>query len=164
MKTMPHSGRRGFLTRSALVGAATIIPRRYAWPADLSEPVVETTNGKIRGAAVNGISAFKGVPYGASTAGTNRFMPPQKPASWAGVRAAVEWAGHSPQAFAGARRPEVSALSGTPDTVPVSEDFLTLNVWTPGLDAGKRPVMVWLHGGGFSYGSANTPRTAGATA
>src|SRR5580658_10293561 len=162
MKTMPHSGRRGFLTRSALVGAATIIPRRYAWPADLSEPVVETTNGKIRGAAVNGISAFKGVPYGASTAGTNRFMPPQKPASWAGVRAAVEWAGHSPQAFAGARRPEVAALSGIPDTVPVSEDCLTLNLWTPGLDAAKRPVMVWLHGGGFAYGSANTPRTEGA--
>jgi para-nitrobenzyl esterase len=89
-------------------------------------------------------------------------MPPRKPPPWGGVRAAVDWAGHAPQAFAGQRRPEVTALSGIPDTVPVSEDCLTLNVWTPGLGSGKRPVMVWYHGGAFSYGSANTPRTAGA--
>src|SRR3984885_13995120 len=162
MKTMFRSGRRGFLARSALVGAAALVPRRYAWAAGLSDPVVETTSGKISGAVVDGISAFKGVPYGASTAGANRFMPPQKPQPWAGVRAAVDWAGHAPQAYAGPRRPEVTALSGTPDKVPVSEDCLTLNVWTPGLDASKRPVMVWYHGGAFSYGSANTPRTDGA--
>jgi para-nitrobenzyl esterase len=162
MKTMFRTGRRGFLARSALVGAAALVPRRYAWAAGPSEPVVETTSGKISGAVVDGISAFKGVPYGASTAGANRFMPPRKPAPWGGVRAAVDWAGHAPQAFAGPRRPEVTALSGVPDTVPVSEDCLTLNLWTPGLDAGKRPVMVWYHGGGFSYGSANTPRIAGA--
>jgi para-nitrobenzyl esterase len=89
-------------------------------------------------------------------------MPPQKPVAWGGVREAVDWAGHAPQAFAGQRRPEVTALSGTPDKVPVSEDCLTLNLWTPGLDAGKRPVMVWFHNGAFSYGSANTPRSAGA--
>ena len=67
-------------------------------------------------------------------------------------------------------RRKLSSASGVPrcrtwrlpDTVPVSEDCLTLNLWTPGLDAGKRPVMVWFHGGAFSYGSANTPRTAGA--
>jgi para-nitrobenzyl esterase len=162
MKTTLCSGRRGFLARSALAGAAALVSRRYAWAAGPSDPVVETTSGKISGAVVDGISVFKGVPYGASTAGANRFMPPRKPAPWGGVRAAVDWAGHAPQAFAGPRRPEVSALSGIPDTVPVSEDCLTLNVWTPGLDAGKRPVMVWYHGGGFSYGSANTPRTAGA--
>ena len=78
------------------------------------------------------------------------------------MREALDWAGHAPQAFAGQRRPEVTALSGTPDRVPVSEDCLTLNLWTPGLGEGKRPVMVWFHGGAFSYGSANTPRTAGA--
>ena len=89
-------------------------------------------------------------------------MPPQKPASWPGVRDAFDWAGHAPQAFFGRRRPEVSRLSGTPDKVPVSEDCLTLNVWTPSLDTGKRPVMVWFHGGAFSYGSANSSRTAGA--
>jgi len=162
MSTMRLSDRRGFLAGSAFSGAAMLLPRRYVWAAETGEPVVETTAGKIRGTAVNGISAFKGIPYGASTAGANRFMPPRKPTSWGGVRAAVDWAGHAPQAFAGARRPEVSALSGIPDTVPVSEDCLTLNVWTPGIGAGKRPVMVWYHGGGFSYGSANTPRTAGA--
>ncbi len=154
--------RRHFLSQSALVGTALLFPLRHTWAAEASEPVADTTSGKIRGVAVDGITAFKGIPYGASTAGVNRFMSPQKPASWGGVREAVDWAGRAPQAFAGKRRPEVSRLSGTPDMVHVSEDCLTLNLWTPGLDAGKRPVMVWFHGGAFSYGSANTPRTAGA--
>jgi para-nitrobenzyl esterase len=162
MKTTLRRGRRGFLAQAGLTGAGLLVPRRYGWAAGPSEPVAETTNGKIRGTTVNGISEFKGVPYGASTAGANRFMPPRKPEPWGGIRAAVDWAGHAPQAFAGARRPEVTALAGVPDRVPVSEDCLTLNVWTPGMDASKRPVMVWCHGGGFSYGSANTPRTAGA--
>jgi para-nitrobenzyl esterase len=160
---MPQSlDRRRFLVQLAAVSAALLVPRRRAWSMQSSAPVVDTTSGKIRGVAVDGIAAFKGIPYGASTARANRFMPPQKPASWSGVREAVNWAGHAPQAFFGRRRPEVSRLSGAPDKVPVSEDCLTLNLWTPGLDAGKRPVMVWLHGGAFSYGSANTPRTAGA--
>jgi para-nitrobenzyl esterase len=154
--------RRRFLVQSAVAATALLLPRRHAWSAAPSEPVVDTTFGKIRGMAVDGIVAFKGIPYGASTAGANRFMPPQKPAPWRGVRAAVDWAGHAPQAFFGQRRPEVSHLAPPPDKVPVSEDCLTLNLWTPGPDAGKRPVMVWFHGGGFSYGSANTPRTAGA--
>jgi len=154
--------RRRFLMRSALAGAAVLVPHRHAWAAGPSDPVVDTAAGKIRGAVIDGIDAFKGIPYGASTAGANRFMPPQKPAPWGGVREAVNWAGHAPQAFAGRRRPEVTALSGTPDKVPVSEDCLMLNLWTPGLDAGRRPVMVWYHGGGFSYGSANSPRTEGA--
>ena len=162
MTTMFYLDRRRFLAQSALAGAAVLVSRRHAWAAGPSDLVAETASGKIRGAAADGINAFKGIPYGASTAGTNRFMPPQKPAPWGGVREAVDWAGHAPQAFAGRRRPEVSALTGTPDKVPVSEDCLTLNVWTPGLDAAKRPVMVWYHGGGFSYGSANSPRTDGA--
>jgi para-nitrobenzyl esterase len=162
MTTMLRLDRRRLLVQSGVAGAALLLARRRAWAVGASEPVVDTTSGKVRGAAADGISAFKGIPYGASTAGANRFMPPQKPALWGGVREAVDWAGHAPQAFFGRRRPEVSRLSGTPDTVPVSEDCLTLNLWTPGLDAGKRPVMVWFHGGAFSYGSANTPRTAGA--
>ncbi len=161
MTTMLRLDRRRFLVRSALAGAALLVSRRYAGAAGPSDPVVDTACGKIRGAGVDGINAFKGIPYGGSTAGANRFMPPQKPAPWGGVREAIDWAGHAPQAFTGQRRPELAALSGTPDRVPVSEDCLTLNLWTPGLDAGKRPVMVWFHGGAFSYGSANTPRTAG---
>jgi para-nitrobenzyl esterase len=161
MTGMLRLDRRRFLVQSALTGAAVLVARRQAWAAVPSDPVVDTTSGKIGGAAADGINAFKGIPYGASTAGANRFMPPQKPAPWSGVREAIDWAGHAPQAFAGRRRPEVAALSGTPDKVPVSEDCLTLNLWTPGLDAGRRPVMVWYHGGAFSYGSANTPRTDG---
>ena len=156
MTTMLSLDRRRFLVQLALAGAATLVPRRYVRAAGPSDPVVDTTSGKIRGAAADGINVFKGIPYGASTAAANRFMPPQKPAPWGGVREAIDWAGHAPQAFAGRRRPEVSALSGTPDKVPVSEDCLTLNLWTPGLDRTNRPVMVWFHGGGFSYGSANS--------
>ena len=154
--------RRTLLVRSALISTALATRPRSLWSAVPADPVVEIASGKIKGYhAADGIAGFKGVPYGASTAGPNRFMAPQKPASWAGVRDAVEWAGHSPQAFFGQRRAEVTKLAPPADPVPVSEDCLTLNVWTPGLDNGKRPVMVWLHGGAFSYGSANTPRTDG---
>jgi para-nitrobenzyl esterase len=153
--------RRRLLVQSALAGVVLSMPCRPGRAAAPGNPIVETASGKIRGATADGICAFKGIPYGAATAGANRFMPPQKPMPWGGVREAVDWAGHAPQAFFGRRRPEVSRLSGPPDTVPTSEDCLTLNVWTPGLDTGTRPVMVWFHGGAFSYGSANTPRTAG---
>ncbi|HEX3864132.1 MAG TPA: carboxylesterase/lipase family protein [Stellaceae bacterium] len=154
--------RRSILAATAAAGAGLLIPQRPGWAAAPANPVVDTDSGKIRGATTDGIAGFKGVPYGASTAGANRFMPPRRPEKWAGVRDALDWAGHAPQAFPGRRRPELAGLSGPPDKVPESEDCLTLNVWTPGIDAGKRPVMVWLHGGGFSYGSANTPRVEGA--
>src|SRR6185436_13103274 len=90
--------------------------------------------------------------------GANRFMPPRKPEPWTGVREATAYAGRSPQAPAAPQRPELATVWGAIDTLPVGEDCLTLHVWTPGLDSGKRPVMVWLHGGAFSYGSANSPR------
>jgi len=65
--------RRRFLLQSAMTGTAFFLPRRHAWSAAPSEPVVDTTSGKIRGMAVDGIAAFKGIPYGASTAGASRF-------------------------------------------------------------------------------------------
>lgn len=158
----PVLNRRRFLAQSALVGAAVLAAPPRGWTAAASgNPIVETTAGKVRGATVDGISGFKGIPYGASTAGPNRFMPAQPVAPWGGVRDALDWAGHAPQAFFGARRAEVSALFGTPDKVPQSEDCLTLNVWTPGVGSARRPVMVWYHGGAFSYGSANRPVTDG---
>ena len=101
MTTTLRLDRRMFLIQSILAGAALVGPCRHAWAAELGGPVVDTASGKIRGAAVDGINAFKGVPYGASTAGANRFMPPQKPAPWGGVREALDWAGHAPQAFTG---------------------------------------------------------------
>lgn len=69
MTTIPRLARRSFLIESAVVGAASLLRRHHAWAAEPGEPVVDTTSGKIRGAAVDGIKAFKGIPYGASTAG-----------------------------------------------------------------------------------------------
>src|SRR6202011_5274329 len=128
------------------------------------DPIVETAAGKLRGSAPAGIHAFKGIPYGAPTGGANRFMPPQPPAKWAGVRAAVAYHGHAPQLPGRPeRRPELRTILGPPDTTPEGEDCLTLNVWTPGLgDGAGRPVMVWLHGGAFGYGSGNRAVTDGA--
>jgi para-nitrobenzyl esterase len=123
-----------------------------------ASPVVETASGRVVGVTSGGVHVFKGIPYGTSTAGANRFMPPRKPEPWTGVREATLYAGRSPQAPAGAQRPELATVWGPVDMLPVGEDCLTLHVWTPALDTSKRPVMVWLHGGAFSYGSANSPR------
>src|SRR5262249_21154866 len=90
-------------------------------------PMAETMSGKIRGRSIGGVHAFKGVPYGAPTGGRNRFMPPQKPEPWAGVRDALDWAGHAPQWPSSLKqRPELADLPGPRDTVPESEDCLTL--------------------------------------
>jgi len=115
---------------------------------------VETTTGKVRGLAEGGVQAFRGVPYAASTAGANRFQPPVKRQPWTGVREAYELGLRCPQRpsdFHGAvaKEWEVMALDE-----PMGEDCLILNVWTPSVGAGhKRPVMLWLHGGGYTSGS-----------
>lgn len=126
-------------------------------------PVVETTSGRVQGAMIEGVAAFKAIPYGAPTGGANRFLPPRPPVAWAGPRDATEYQGRSPQAgLRPGSRPELETFSGKPDTTPDSEDCLTLHVWTPGVaETAKRPVMVWLHGGAFSYGSANSERLRG---
>ena len=127
-------------------------------------PIVEITTGKLRGALSAGIYSFKGIPYGASTAGRNRFMPPEPPLPWSGARDAFAYAGRAWQLpNRPKRRPELETLLGPADTTQEGEDCLTLNVWTPGLDdTAKRPVMVWLHGGAFGYGSGNRAVTDGA--
>src|SRR4051794_16949532 len=126
-------------------------------------PIVETASGKVRGAENAGIYAFKGIPYGASTAGANRFQPPRPAEPWAGVRDALALGGRAPQWQAGpTRRPGMATLLGPVDTSPETEDCLSLHVWTPGLDGAKRPVMVWLHGGAFHFGSASRAVTDGA--
>jgi para-nitrobenzyl esterase len=125
--------------------------------------VVETASGKVLGTVSEDVLAFKTIPYAASTAGQNRFLPPQPPIAWTGVRDCTEFTGRAPQA--GLRpptRPELENFSGAADPSPETEDCLTVNVWTPGCDgSARRPVMVWFHGGAFAYGNANTPRTRG---
>jgi para-nitrobenzyl esterase len=127
------------------------------------EPIVETAGGKVRGSAQGGIHAFKGIPYGASTAGANRFQPPRPAEPWAGVRDALGYRGRAPQwQAAPTRHAGMATFLGPVDTSPETEDCLSLHVWTPGLDAARRPVMVWLHGGAFHFGSANRAVTDGA--
>ena len=124
-------------------------------------PVVEIASGKIRGALSGGIHAFKGIPYGAPTGGANRFLPPRPATAWSGTRDARAYHGQAPQSPARVkRRAEMDNILGPADATPEVEDCLTLNIWTPDL-TGKRPVMVWLHGGAFAYGSGNRPVTDG---
>lgn len=166
-KLSANIDRRALLAVGAQAAAAAVLlrPIRVTRALGAEAPIAETMSGKIRGAAVDGVNVFKGVPYGAPTGGRARFMPPRKPEPWAGIRAAEAWAGHAPQ-FPPDRkqRPEFAGLGGARDAVPESEDCLTLNVFTRGLgDGGKRPVMVWYHGGAIAYGSANTPRLDGSS-
>lgn len=115
--------------------------------------VVETTSGKVRGVVNNGVHVYRGLPYGASTAGKNRFLPPQKPESWTGVRDAF-YNGHT---AVQAPPSELPHATGIRSTEPQGEDCLVLNVFTPGpADGKKRPVMFWIHGGGYAYGAATS--------
>ena len=116
-------------------------------------PVVEIGSGRIRGAVQAGVRAFRGIPYGADTTGANRFLPARAPQPWTGVR---DMAAFGPRAFQPFRPmiPEIGdALTGSG---PMSEDCLRLNVWTPSTGTGRRPVMVWFHGGGQRTGSGNS--------
>jgi len=107
--------------------------------------IAPTSSGRVRGAINSGINVFKGIPYGGPTNGRNRFMPPVKPLPWTDVRDALAYGPTAPQALGRTRR-------GVPAE---AEDCLVLNVFTPAVGSGKRPVMVWLHGGGFSYGTGS---------
>ena len=96
------------------------------------KPGAEITSGKLRGTSAAGVYAFKGVPYGASTAGPNRFMAPRPPQPWSGERDALAYAGHAPQSpNRPKRRPGLETILGPADTTPEGEDCLTLNLWTP---------------------------------
>jgi para-nitrobenzyl esterase len=110
-----------------------------------SRPLATTTAGKVRGFLDNGVSAFKGIPYGGDTA-LRRFQAPVPPAAWNEVRDARAFGSMAPQGAAG--------RGGGSNT---SEDCLRLNVWTPALRDGKqRPVLVYFHGGAYNNGSVNS--------
>lgn len=141
----PHSF---VLSRRGLIAAGVGLTAVSALPACAqASPIVETTAGRIEGLTQKGIKVFKGVRYGASTAGANRFQPPRPPEPWAGVTPATDYAASSPQ----------PGRPGGQPGAPPSEDCLFLNVWTPAIDGQKRPVMVWVHGGGFAKGSGSSP-------
>ena len=112
---------------------------------------VQTSAGKIRGLVRYGVHQFWGVPYAASTEGANRFMPPVKTAAWTSVRDCFQVGHRAPQDADG----PISEVWSLDRREPDGEDCLTINVFTPGSGNGQRPVMVWLHGGGFSGGSGN---------
>jgi len=151
------ASRRTFVRQAALVlaGAHAGPFLRSVAAADAGSAIVETSAGRIRGSVARDIKVFKGIPYGGTTAGKNRFMPPTKPVAWAGTRHALGFGPTAPQTD----RADGVRVAGPEE----SEDCLVLNVFTPALGGnGKRPVMVWLHGGGFSSGSGSGPILDGA--
>ena len=112
-------------------------------------PVLETTSGKLAGRTVVGITRFLGVPYARPPVAKLRFRPPQPPEPWPNVREAAVFGCSAPQTeFPGRTLPGTSVG-------PQGEDCLYVNLWTPALDGGKRPVLVWIHGGSFTGGSGS---------
>ncbi|MAK61582.1 MAG: carboxylesterase [Ponticaulis sp.] len=127
-----------------------------AWGQDLF-PVVETTNGKLRGVWASGVASFKGVHYADSTAGLNRFMPPQPVKKWAGVKDALTMAEVAPQ-VPGGRTSDYGDIIVMDRQIPgIGEDCLSINIWTPSLETtAKKPVIMVIHGGGYYGGSGNS--------
>jgi para-nitrobenzyl esterase len=116
--------------------------------------VANTSYGKVRGFILRGINTYLGIPYGADTSGANRFMPPQKPKAWTDILPAVWWGNTAPQNMERRYSNVYASFVDHWNYDDVSEDCLKLNVWTPAPDGKKRPVMVWLHGGGYTNGNA----------
>jgi para-nitrobenzyl esterase len=112
--------------------------------------IVSTRYGKIEGEEQDGLVVFKGVPFAAAPEGVRRWLPPEKPAPWTGVRDARRFGMVAPQ-----NAVTNQALAAMKIEQPQSEDCLNLNLWTPGLDRARRPVMVWIHGGGFTIGAGS---------
>jgi para-nitrobenzyl esterase len=139
--------RRELALGGLAAGTLALGTPRQAWgAAEQAAPQVRTTHGPVVGGTDGGIHVFRGLRYGADTRQT-RFAAPRQPVRWDRPVEALAYGHSSPQ------------RSATPDQ---DEDCLFLNVWTPGLNAERRPVMVWIHGGAYSNGTASEPLTDGA--
>ncbi len=125
----------------------------------LTAPEVTTTRGTVRGEHRRGITVFRGIPYAQPPVGALRFAAPRPVPAWAGTRDAVRFGPAVPQSAAARRASAVPAETVAPGG-SASEDFLTLNIWTPDLTA-RRPVMVWIHGGAYRGGGTATPSFEG---
>ena len=155
--------RRALGLGAALAGvagaAASLADNAVAAPAPTSQvttdasTIVETRSGKVGGYRHAGIATFKGIPYAASTAGPARFLRPQPVAAWTGVRSSRYYGKVCPQPARTGWDNDMEAFLMRWDDGQPGEDCLRLNLWTPEPDAKRRPVMVWLHGGGFTAGS-----------
>lgn len=146
-------GRRGLLAAGVLTLAAPALAAPRKKP-EFQGVVAETGRGRVRGVNNEGIRTFKGIPYGAPTDGPNRFRAPKPAVPWTGIRDALTPGPICPQDL----RPRPSYARSWAVEQTMGEDCLVLNIWTPGLrDHHKRPVMVWIHGGGFSTGSGANP-------
>lgn len=157
--------RRDFLKHSSAFAASSGLLLQELRAQGANSVTAETTYGRVRGVDKNGIKIFKGIPYGASTTGSNRFMAPAEPAKWTSVRDALEYGHSAPQRDPAAPPRPSGALSISGENLPAEgEDCLVLNVWTPavgGNSGSKRPVMFWCHGGGFATGSGSSPDNDG---
>src|SRR5207247_1020655 len=114
---------------------------------------VEIASGRLRGVFDRGTVVFRGIPYARPPVHDRAFRAPEPPAPWSGVRATTQFGSAAPQFVPQMRI--VRGLIGVA-TEHQSQDCLTLNVWTPAADAGRRPVMVWIHGGAFVMGTSAT--------
>ena len=153
MDMLVRPNRRRFMGMS-LAGGALIATRPVA--AQTLFPVVETTNGKLRGMMAGGIAKFLGVRYAAPTSGANRFRSPQPVEKWSGVRGALQYSDTAPQVPGDRRHAYADLIMFENQPRGPGEDNLALNLWSPTLDRqAAKPVIVVLHGGGFYGGSGN---------
>ena len=114
--------------------------------------ITQTNSGRIEGLSRDGLNIFKGIPYAAPPTGERRWLPPGPVEPWTDIRQAQSFGPTAPQ-----NPSQLEILSSPAEPEPQDEDCLYLNVWTPGLDDARRPVMVWVHGGAFVTGSGSTP-------
>ncbi|TMD27978.1 MAG: carboxylesterase/lipase family protein, partial [Chloroflexi bacterium] len=124
----------------------------------MSNLIVETRYGKVQGREQGSISVWKGIPFAQPPTGQRRFRAPQPPSPWTGVREATAFSPMAPQVpEMGASMVGALGAERAVEQRPMSEDCLYLNIWSPGADGQKRPVMVYIHGGAFTLGSASDP-------